>query len=232
MDIYRLEQIITEPTRITTDTASLIDVFITNSPQKVKWSGVIRLGISDHYMIYVCTKDAIKRSPPKIVESRSFKNYNKFAFRRDLFDTLNSTNLEKKLDPNKERETWKNVFTSFPDKHAPLRTRKVRSKHTVWLTNEIRERMNHWDYLKRKAIQKKSQHFYEAYKIARNKTNKIPEKAKSSHFQYTIHNKINDPLDLAEPSMFADDTNVSELDNIFRWLVANRLALNVSKRNI
>ena len=84
MDIYQLEQIITEPTRITTDTTSLIDVYITNSPQKVKSSGVIRLGIRDHYMIYVCTKDAINRSPPKIVESRSFKNYSKFAFRRDL----------------------------------------------------------------------------------------------------------------------------------------------------
>ena len=51
MDIYQLEQIITEPTRITIDAASLIDVFITNSPLKVKSSGVIRLGISDHYMI-------------------------------------------------------------------------------------------------------------------------------------------------------------------------------------
>ena len=65
MDIYQLEQIIKEPTRITIDTASLIDVFITNSPLKVKSSGVIRLGISDQYMIYVCTKDAINRSPPK-----------------------------------------------------------------------------------------------------------------------------------------------------------------------
>ena len=63
-------------------------------------------------MIYVCTKDAINRSPPKIVESRSFKNYNKFAFRRDLYDTLNSANIEKELDPNKMWEIWKNVFTS------------------------------------------------------------------------------------------------------------------------
>ena len=52
--------------------------------------------------------------------------------------------------------------------------------------------MNHRDYLKQKAIQTKSQHFHEEYKIARNKTNKIVEKAKSSHFQHTIHNKSND----------------------------------------
>jgi hypothetical protein len=70
LDFYQLEQIITEPTRVTIDTTSLIDVFITNIFQKVKSSGVIRLGISDHYMIYVCTKDAIlSRPPPKIVEN-------------------------------------------------------------------------------------------------------------------------------------------------------------------
>lgn len=79
IDIYQLEQIISEPTRVTTETTSLIDVFITNIPQKVKSSGVLRISISDHYMIYVCTKDAISRPPPKIVETRSFKNYNKFA---------------------------------------------------------------------------------------------------------------------------------------------------------
>ena len=57
-------------------------------------------------------------------------------------------------------------------------------------------------------------------------------------------NDLPNCLDLAEPSMFADDTNIStsagsvekletqlniELDKIYRWLVANRLTLNVSK---
>ena len=95
------------------------------------------------------------------------------------------------------RETWKNVGrTSIADKHAPLRTCKVRSKHTPWLTNEIKKQMNHRDYLKQKATQTKSRHFYEAYKIARNKTNKMVEKAKSRHFQHTINNNSNDPKQL------------------------------------
>ena len=44
-EIYQFEQVITESIRITTDTASLIGVFISNNPQKVKSSGEIRLGI-------------------------------------------------------------------------------------------------------------------------------------------------------------------------------------------
>ena len=88
------------------------------------------------------------------------------------------------------------MFTSIADKHAPLRTRKVRSKHTSWLTNEIKKQMNHRDYLKQKATKTKSRHFYEAYKIARNKTNKMVEKAKSRNFQHTINNNSNDPKQL------------------------------------
>ena len=95
-------------------------------------------------------------------------------------------------------ETWMNVFTSIADKHAPLRTRKVRSKHTPWLTNEIKKQINHRDYLKQKATRTKSRHFYEAHKITRNKTNKMVEKAKSRHvhFQHTINNNSNDPKQL------------------------------------
>ena len=58
------------------------------------------------------------------------------------------------------------------------------------------KQMNHRDYLKQKATQTKSRHFCEAYKVARNKTNKMVEKAKSRHFQHTINNNSNDPKQL------------------------------------
>ena len=87
-----------------------------------------------------------------------------------LFYTLNSYNTEAQLDPNKMWGKWRNVFTTTADKHVPLITRKVRSQHTPWLTSEIKKRMNHRDYLKHKATRTKSRYFYEAYKIARNKT--------------------------------------------------------------
>jgi hypothetical protein len=50
--------------------------------------------------------------------------------------------------------------------------------------------------LKHKATRTKSRYFYETYKSARNKTNKIVEKAKSRHFQHTINNNSNNPKQL------------------------------------
>ena len=102
MDVDQLKQIITKPIRIKNNSQSLIDVFIRNNAHKVNSSGVICIGISDHYMIFVSTKVSIGKSLPKIVESRSFKNCNKIAFKCDLLNMLNYslTELELELDPN------------------------------------------------------------------------------------------------------------------------------------
>ena len=52
-EIYQLEQLITEPTRCTINSNTLIDLIFTNSPNRVVASGVIHLGISDQS--YFCS---------------------------------------------------------------------------------------------------------------------------------------------------------------------------------
>ncbi|EDO35724.1 predicted protein [Nematostella vectensis] len=47
-EAYQLSQLINEPTRITIDSKSLIDHFVTSSPDKINSSGVIHIGPSDH----------------------------------------------------------------------------------------------------------------------------------------------------------------------------------------
>jgi len=50
-DINGLSQLITEPTRVTPVSKTLIDLCITNSLEKVTNSGVVHLGISDHSLV-------------------------------------------------------------------------------------------------------------------------------------------------------------------------------------
>ena len=59
---HSLEQIITKPTRITDQTATLIDHILTNSPDKVSQSGIIDLGLSDHDLIYSTRKTSLPKS--------------------------------------------------------------------------------------------------------------------------------------------------------------------------
>jgi len=85
IDIYGLTQLITGPTRVTQYSSALIDVCLTNSPDKISKSGVIDIGISDPSAIYVTHKVAHFRSlMPKTVEVRLLKNFNEAAFLRDL----------------------------------------------------------------------------------------------------------------------------------------------------
>ena len=59
---HSLEQIMTRPTRIFDQTATLIDDILTNSPDKVSQSGVIDLGLSDHDLIHCTRKTSLPKS--------------------------------------------------------------------------------------------------------------------------------------------------------------------------
>ena len=47
-DLYGLKQLITEPTRVTESSSTLIDLIFTNHADKVSCSGFSHIGISDH----------------------------------------------------------------------------------------------------------------------------------------------------------------------------------------
>ena len=53
------EQMIKEHTRITKDSRTLIDVILTNNPQRIVSSGVNHIAISDHNLIYAIKKIAV-----------------------------------------------------------------------------------------------------------------------------------------------------------------------------
>jgi hypothetical protein len=84
-DIYNLSQTIAEPTRITNTSQTLIDLCITNNLDKVKASGVLSLGISDHSLVYLIRKCTYHKAPVNaFVEKRNFKNFNERAYLNDL----------------------------------------------------------------------------------------------------------------------------------------------------
>ena len=63
------------------------------------------------------------------------------------------------------------MFDSVADKHAPLRTRRVRNKHSPWLTSQIRKLIIESDLLKKNAIKTGEPDQWKQYKLYRNKVN-------------------------------------------------------------
>ena len=81
---FQMNQVLTEPTRVTHTFKTLIDVVITNSKERLNHTGAYPLSISDHYLIYAIRKIGIPRGRPRFVEARNFKHFDESKFKMDL----------------------------------------------------------------------------------------------------------------------------------------------------
>ena len=177
LELFQMKQVIADPTRITSNTTSLLDIIATNRLDKVKESGVIHLGISDHSLVYVSLKVSVPRDKPKIVESRNLKNYNINHFNSHISHLLRNSSWNHK-DPTHLWIQFKNIFNYVSDLHAPVKTRKVRSTYAPWLTTEIRCEMNKRDHLKKRTVKSNSKRLHRDYQLKRNEVNKLIKSAK------------------------------------------------------
>ena len=113
----QFEQLIKEPTRVTKNSKTLIDVAFTNKPEIIAKSGVVHIGISDHSLIFIQRKISIQRKVSKIIKIRQFKNYDAGDFKYDL--AMNTQKISLTNDPNEMWNEWKRIFLTVADKHAP-----------------------------------------------------------------------------------------------------------------
>ena len=61
---------ITEPTRVTDRTKSLLDVILVSHPERYINSGNLQLDLSDHDLVFVVRKNILPRPKPRLIEYR------------------------------------------------------------------------------------------------------------------------------------------------------------------
>ena len=164
-NLFHLKQLITEPTRITENSRSLIDLFLTSRPE-LYVSSVTPIGFSDHCAIAGFRKlHRIKLPPPRFVDVRNYKNYDPTLFKTDLhyvpWDILELANSSGA--PDEEWNSFKDMFLTVVDKHAPIVTRR--------LTPEIKNLMREREYHHKKAIKTNNEVHCSRYKRLRNAVN-------------------------------------------------------------
>ena len=79
---YQLTQLITDSTRVSSNSNSLIDVFITNSSESIISSGVYPLSISDHDLIYAIRKTGLPKGNRVILNAVISKTLTKNNLRQ------------------------------------------------------------------------------------------------------------------------------------------------------
>ena len=76
-ELFSLQQIIKEPTRVTITTSTLIDHIATSCKDNVLEAGVHKIALSDHYLIFCMRKlNASNASGHKTIRTRNMKKFN------------------------------------------------------------------------------------------------------------------------------------------------------------
>ena len=219
-DIYGLSQLITEPTRVTPVSKTLIDLCITNSPEKVSNSGVIHLGISDHSLVFVTRKVHHDRFCPRTIEMRQFKHFQKNKFLSDL-EQMPWSNVDLCSDPNDMWHEWKQIFVSCMDKHAPRKLKRISKKRAPWITKGLLHKMHRRDLIKKKAISSNDHDMWEQFKCARNQANNAIKQAKKRYFSDNLKTSKGNPRKTWNLINELTSRNTSKSSNILEIQVDN-----------
>ena len=183
IQLFDLLQIITEPTRVTHSTSTIIDHVYTTKPENIVECFVPHYAISDHYPVCLTRKVNYKLPKVEHITStyRCFKNFNENAFQSDLANALQNFELNHQ-SVDDDFNALHTIVIKQLDKHAPVKQRRVKSRRLPdWYTTEIGEA--------RKARDKfKFQRNWPEYKRLRNKTSKLIKNAKRKHFTDSIEN--------------------------------------------
>nr|CAI5861117.1 unnamed protein product [Callosobruchus analis] len=84
IETFNLLQVIDAPTRVTANTATLIDLIMICNTSSVLDSGVHNTELSDHQLIYCLLKKQGISTEPKTIIIRDFKNFDVVRFQYDL----------------------------------------------------------------------------------------------------------------------------------------------------
>ena len=144
---------------------------------------VFKLSISDHFLICFTRKINNKISKVKHVTTlyRCFKHFNENYFLAELAEDIETLETDQETI-NGDLEVWSSLILKHVNKHAPIKTKRVKTKRLPdWLTQDIVLMQKQRDNCKRLKQ-------WTEYKTYRNKTRQLIKAAKRKYFSESITN--------------------------------------------
>lgn len=176
---------ISAPTRMTVNTSTCIDLFITNLNLRNVKAGVFSHSISDHMPIFLSLNRKVKTLNACTHEFQLISQHRLEAFRNEMCCTDWNT-VYNAQNADLAYESFLLIFTScyhkcFPLRHGTKRPAKIRKP---WVTKELLDKIKTKTRLYLKFIASRDPDDFSFFKSFRNKLNNELRKAKSSyHYQ-------------------------------------------------
>lgn len=181
LEVFNLTQVICSPTRVTGNSSTLIDHIYTNMPEYITELNVPKISMSDHYPVCITrsTKNSFKKKTHTTIEYRDYKKFDEVNFLQDLA-CINFDELEEFTEPNLALDHFYKFFISVLDKHAKIKSKRVKYQNIPkWINNEINEARHNRDFFHKKGD-------IENYKKWRNTVTELIRNAKRDYYRESI----------------------------------------------
>ena len=191
---------ISKPTRVTHQTATLIDNIYSNcNVALLSRSAIIVSDISDHFPCLLILDKTHKKYSEKITFIQRQMTDEKIAAIKNDLAEKDWIELEH-LDVNSGYDAFLEVFTDILDKHAPLKEIKISPNkvlHDPWMTTGLLKAAEKC-YALHKSVVKldKTDRQYLEYRMYRNNFNEIKRNAKKIFYENKIQQHLNDSYKL------------------------------------
>jgi hypothetical protein len=135
---HHLHQMVNEPTRITEDGASTLDLFLTNNSTLINHVNVIP-GISDHEAVFIeanLKPTRSKKAPRKVF---NYKKANMEGLKEDM--TKFAEEFQQRSGDKSAQQLWEEFrdhLTTSMDVFIPTRIQRNKPDNLPWITTELR----------------------------------------------------------------------------------------------
>ena len=182
VELHDLQQLITDSTRVTAHSNTLVDHLYVSNQGKIAEAFVPNVAISDHYPICFTrstSKKSYQRNNHTTMQYRCYKKLNEEVFQLELSESLSSVEISGN-DSALNFEAWTTTFMKVYNKYAPIKTKRVKHEtQPEWINDEIKTAIKTRDtYHKLKD--------WKQYKFWRNKTAALIRTSKRGFFAKSI----------------------------------------------
>jgi hypothetical protein len=182
-ELHNLNQIVRFSTRVTPTNSTSIDVFLTTNPELHVKTELLKIGLSDHYMVYTIIdfKTKSKKVNHKYATFRSYKKFNESCFINEIKKSFLQIELDH-CNVNESWHKWKDKFLHICDKYAPIRRMRVKNRNNPWIDNEVLDKMYERDHIHKKAVSCKDDELWNQYKLLRNEVTSLIRNKKKEYY--------------------------------------------------
>ena len=149
-----LQNQISEPTRVTEKTMTLLDVILASHPERYATCGNLHMGPSDHDLVYAVRKNKLPRAKALVIEYRTMRQFDIHKFLNDL-KTVPWSTAYIYDDVDDLWHHWAKLYNEVLDKHAPMKKKRVRGDQLPWITPQIQREISRRNRLFKKHAKNK-----------------------------------------------------------------------------